>query len=214
MHTTFISMVLHRIDLLYGLSWSCESQRWRLSWMLVINFFPQSLQTNFSSPTCCRICRLKPSSCSYVFGHHWHLDKKECKKYIIFIITITQLEITKKCDLLSQPNSKWTRQDNYQMLFYDASCTIFLKPLIFWFPAQTLVFWWFDWWMCNCLDNRNGYKQAFEHRFSFSFANIVQQFSSSLACKWTCYYVCVILTRMVFSWPVYGCACVSLSRQH
>lgn len=49
---------------------------------------------------------------------------------IIFIITITQLEIIKKCDLLSQPNSKWTRQDNYQMLFYDASCTIFLKPKV------------------------------------------------------------------------------------
>ena len=69
--------IYDRIDFLYGLSWSWESHRCLLSWMLVINFFPHSLQINFSSPTCWRMWRLSPSSCSYVLGHHWHLERNE-----------------------------------------------------------------------------------------------------------------------------------------
>lgn len=72
-----IILHLYRIDFLYGLSWSWESHRCLLSWMLVINFFPHSLQINFSSPTCWRMCRLSPSSCSYVLGHHWHLQRNK-----------------------------------------------------------------------------------------------------------------------------------------
>ena len=69
--------IYDRIDFLYGLSWSWESHRCLFSWMLVINFFPHSLQINFSSPTCWRMWRLSPSSCSYVLGHHWHLERNE-----------------------------------------------------------------------------------------------------------------------------------------